>query len=98
MADGRQKVADGEKLIYVRKGDISNTTTALVEGTNPNCRYLESSSDRLPNCGMANGTSPHTWGTNLRTITLHIPHISMSYILCDREMWVFVEFTTVHMQ
>ena len=45
-----------------------------------------------------NGTSPHTWGTNLRNITLHIPHISMSYILCDREMWVFVEFTTVHMQ
>ena len=52
MADDRWKVADGEKLIYVRKGDISGATTALVEGTDPNCRYLENSSNRLLNCGM----------------------------------------------
>ena len=44
MADDRWKVADEEKLIcFVWKGDSSNITTALAEGTDPNCRYSESS-------------------------------------------------------
>ena len=37
--------------------------------------------------------SPHTWGTNLHTIPLHTPQISLSCTVCDREIWVFVEFT-----
>ena len=36
MVDDRQKVADGEKLIYVRKGDISDATRVLAKGTAPN--------------------------------------------------------------
>ena len=49
--DDRQKATDGEKLIYlVWKGDISDATTALAEGANPNCRYSETSNDRLPYC------------------------------------------------
>ena len=42
-----------------------------------------------------NGTSPHTWGTILRTIPLHIPYkypISLLCTVCDREIWVCVEF------
>ena len=41
------------------------------------------------------GTSPHTWGTILRTIPLKIPHISLSCTVCDREIWVSVEFTKI---
>ena len=32
------------------------------------------------------------WGTNLCTIPLHIPYKYPLWV-CDREMWVFVEFT-----
>ena len=46
-------------------------------------------------------TSPHSWGTNLRTIPLHIhvslrnsPHISLSWTVCEREIWVLVKFIT----
>ena len=74
MADDRWKVADGEKLIYVRKGDISDATTALVEGTDPNCRYLETVviGYLIVEWTYPNGTRFHPWGTNLRTISLHI--------------------------
>ena len=50
-----------------------------------------------------NGTRFHPWGTNLRTISLHIqwhplqiPHISMSYILYDRKMWVCGIYNCAH--
>ena len=45
----------------------------------------------------------HTWGTNLCTIPLHnnsleILHISLSCTVCDKEMWVVVEFTDFFFQ
>jgi len=40
-----------------------------------------------------NGTRPHTWGTILCTIPLHIPykspHISLLQTVRDREIWMF---------
>ena len=64
MADDRRKAADGEKLIYlVWKGDISDATTALAEGTDPDWRYSENGSDRLPNC-VEGDTSLHIAARN----------------------------------
>ena len=64
MADDGRKAADGEKLIYlVWKGDISDATTALAEGTDPNSRYSENGSDRLPYC-VDDDTSLHIAARN----------------------------------
>ena len=39
----------------------------------------------------------YTWGTNLCTILLHIPYqCPMSYILCDRKMWVCGIYNCAH--
>ena len=68
----RQKAADEQKLIYsVWKGDISDATLVLAEGTDPNCRYSQyssidsrdDSSDLLPSC-VDDDTSLHIAARN----------------------------------
>ena len=52
-----------------------------------NCRYSETSSDQLLTVEWTypNGTSPHTWGTDLRAIPLHILYkypVSLRHTFC----------------
>ena len=85
MTDGRWQME--KKLIYVRKGDIFDATTALVEGAGPSCYYLETVviGSLIVEWTYPNGTSTHTWGTKPVYLSpshpLQIPHIFMSYIM-----------------